>query len=421
MHLRPCCANDARAVAWLALLATLLLAATSDHFTVGPRGTIVAAPPVKAPRRADEVDPTSFFGSAAAWSDGHAATTGGGGGIFAGGGASAGRHRKGGRAVPNKPAPSSLVSPPAAAAAAAADAADAADASAQGGGSRSTTAHDHHRAATEAGSTPAHVSGSSDASPSSVPASHSVPAFDAGAVIAPAGGQAGVFSLAKVSATQAFYLTPQGQLMERFFNGHTWTYAAHSPPYPGASLTALSGVLGIEDRDTALHYVGYLYASDAEGRLFRAVQRRYFNTVVGNGTGSWQLEWVDISWDDYRIFSGGVLGGQTSPKVYFFADADGRLLERTVQTPSVVERAQLKAANDGQKQGDQHDVGTTPRVGRAGTPLDGRGRGDGGGGALREEQHHLWKSHGSPPGSHCTGRRRHAAKSVQRICHNCRR
>jgi hypothetical protein len=159
----------------------------------------------------------------------------------------------------------------------------------------------------------------------------------------------------------------------------------------------LSAVLSIEDRDTALHYIGYLYASDAEGRLFRAVQRRYFNTVVGRGTGSWQLEWADISWDDYRIFSGGVIGGQTSPKRIFFADADGRLLERTVLTPAIVERSQLVAAYTNQMKGSPNISNVADRVSSSDI-ISGGGNG-GYRGAAREQQHHLWKSHGSPPGS----------------------
>ena len=94
-----------------------------------------------------------------------------------------------------------------------------------------------------------------------------------GAVFASPDGQAGIFSLTKISPAQAFYLTPQGQLMERFFNGYVWTYTAHPPPYPGGSLSALSGVMMVEDRDSTLQYIGCLYASDTEGRLFRAVQR----------------------------------------------------------------------------------------------------------------------------------------------------
>ena len=71
MMRHPCCASDLRAVAWFAVLTTLLIAATSDHFSVGPRGTIVSTPDAesKTPARmasvGDETDPTSFFGSAA--------------------------------------------------------------------------------------------------------------------------------------------------------------------------------------------------------------------------------------------------------------------------------------------------------------------------------------------------------------------
>ena len=92
-------------------------------------------------------------------------------------------------------------------------------------------------------------------------------------------GQGGVFSMTSLSSTNAFYLTRGGSLMERFFNGYKWVYHAHVAPSPGITLTTLSSVRCVEDRETTLQYIGYVYASDAEGRLHRATQRRYFNRV----------------------------------------------------------------------------------------------------------------------------------------------
>ena len=92
-------------------------------------------------------------------------------------------------------------------------------------------------------------------------------------------GQGGVFSMTSLSSTNAFYLTRGGSLMERFFNGYKWVYHAHVAPSPGVTLTTLSSVRCVEDRETTLQYIGYVYASDAEGRLHRATQRRYFNRV----------------------------------------------------------------------------------------------------------------------------------------------
>ena len=105
MMRHPCCASDLRAVAWFAVLTTLLIAATSDHFSVGPRGTIVSTPHAesKTPARmasvGDETDPTSFFGSAAISSDSLNAAISGGGGIFAGDGDSKGFSGAGDRAT----------------------------------------------------------------------------------------------------------------------------------------------------------------------------------------------------------------------------------------------------------------------------------------------------------------------------------
>ena len=75
-----------------------------------------------------------------------------------------------------------------------------------------------------------------------------------------------------------------------------------------------------------------------------------YNTVLGNGTGDFALEWHEISWEDYRIFTGGVLGGETNQRRMYFTDADGRLLERFIEQPSIVNRHELFASLNGQNE-----------------------------------------------------------------------
>ena len=45
-----------------------------------------------------------------------------------------------------------------------------------------------------------------------------------------------------------------------------WVYHAHQPPSSNLAFTTLSSVRCIEDRETSLQYVGYVYASDVEGK-----------------------------------------------------------------------------------------------------------------------------------------------------------
>ena len=345
----PCTwCSDRTVMSWVGVVGTLLALAVNspraDRFSLGPQGHIVRTPDHRRDVNANmnlreqDNDPTSFFGVAAEWSE-----------------------------------EDSIVY-------SSSDSASISDVEDYHGSDR----------AVGTGSTPGRPSeNGSRKSPSDERGSAGpVPADSVASM-----GRSRMYSLAKISPTHFFYLTPKGQLLERFFNGHRWTYHAHPPPYPGATLTALSAVANIEDRETTLHYIGCIYASDSEGRLFRAVQRRFFNSVVGGGTGSWRLDWSDVSWGDYRIFSGGVLGvGQFSRKMYF-ADADGRLVAHTIKPPPVVARRQLMSA--------MSELNLT-----TGTPSNGS---KGAAEVHREEsektstvnkQHNdVWRSHGSPPGS----------------------
>jgi hypothetical protein len=236
-------------------------------------------------------------------------------------------------------------------------------------------------------------------------------------------GQGGIFSMTSLSATSAFYLTKTGQLMERFYNGYKWVYHSHlSPSHESGALTSLSSVRLVEDRDTTLFYIGYVYASDVEGRMYRATSRRYFNNVLGNGTGDFSLEWSDISWEDYRVFTGGILSGKTNPRRIYFADADGRLLERTIESVNIVEKKQLYRAlyglkktiekygdygelvevndeNNRKKGGMNDDEETMVGVGEMDDFEELDNDEEDYGEALDLQQNRLWKSRGSPNGN----------------------
>ena len=135
--------------------------------------------------------------------------------------------------------------------------------------------------------------------------------------------------------------------------------------------------------------------------------------MLGNGTGDFELEWDDISWDDYRVFTGGVQGGAPAKRHMFFADADGRLLEHKIELLQIAYRTELYRALKGMNKTTSSSSAattTTTQEAKAAandhssrwTPPGGPSQYMEGGRRTKEERRitaRLWKSHGSPNGN----------------------
>ena len=122
--------------------------------------------------------------------------------------------------------------------------------------------------------------------------------------------------------------------------------------------------------------------------------------MLGNGTGDFELEWDDISWDDYRVFTGGVQGGAPAKRHMFFADADGRLLEHKIELPQIAYRTELYRALKGANKTTTSTTSTTTQESK--TAANDHSSSQEGGRRTKEERRitaRLWKSHGSPNGN----------------------
>ena len=134
--------------------------------------------------------------------------------------------------------------------------------------------------------------------------------------------------------------------------------------------------------------------------VLSAIQNSF--QVLGNGTGDFELEWDDISWDDYRVFTGGVQGGAPAKRHMFFADADGRLLEHKIELPQIAYRAELYRALKGANKTTTSTTSTTTQESKTAANDHSSSQYTEGGRRTKEERRitaRLWKSHGSPNGN----------------------